>query len=359
MNNIFQKKELKKPSFFQKLLKKEPKENSLIMLNNLLASKDILEISKSEIEHIERTHGISLIRDYKNEILVIYEAIVSNLTKNLELNEREINILNHFASLLGLPDSLKNQSFEKVVRVLLKEGISSLIVNHELPNNYDILLKQYQGNLDVSEELVESISKEVRVETLQNLFASITENQRVSPEEDTQLKNSAKSLQIEFKLDDKSAKKFEKMKNYWSIENEELVPLDCDLSLQKKENCYQELSVVWKEKRKVTKRINYAGPTAKIKIMKGVHYRIGSAQIQRVTNEELVEVDKGKLYITSKRLIFVGSKKNTNILYSKILSFIPYKDGIEIVKDSGRNPLFQCSNLSEETLLILNRLINA
>lgn len=358
MKHLFQKKELKKPTLIQKLLNKEPKENSLIKLNNLLAQKEILEITRGDITEIENKHKLKLTEDFPREIATIYEGIISELVKNINCSENDKKTIDHFANVLEIADSKKDKSYQTVVERYAKEILTDLIDNYTLPENYDDKTSEIQKNLKISPEIIESISKNVRAKSLQSLFEQITENQRISPDEYNRLLKSAESLKIEFKLDDESASAVEKMKEYWEIENGELTPIDCNINLQKSELCYKTLDVTWKEKRKVTKRINYAGPTAKIKIMKGVHYRVGSAQVQRITNEELVEVDKGTLYITSKRIIFVGSKKNSNIRYNKILSFIPYKDGIEVVKDAGRNPFFLCKTISEDTHLILNRLLN-
>jgi len=73
-------------------------------------------------------------------------------------------------------------------------------------------------------------------------------------------------------------------------------------------------------------RGGYAGPT--IRVAKGVSFRMGSVAARSESHEELRNIDKGTLVLTNKRLIFMGSKRTTNIDLRKIISITAYKDGI-------------------------------
>jgi len=73
-------------------------------------------------------------------------------------------------------------------------------------------------------------------------------------------------------------------------------------------------------------RGGYAGPT--IRVAKGVSFRMGSVAARSESRDELRDIDKGTLVLTNKRLIFIGSKRTTNIDLRKIISITAYKDGI-------------------------------
>jgi hypothetical protein len=75
--------------------------------------------------------------------------------------------------------------------------------------------------------------------------------------------------------------------------------------------------------------------------MKGLYYRAGSYDVRRITQEEMRQISSGTLYITSKRILLHGQPKNASIRFSSVISFVPYSDGIEIEKTSGRNPIFR------------------
>ncbi len=62
--------------------------------------------------------------------------------------------------------------------------------------------------------------------------------------------------------------------------------------------------------------------------------------MDRVTREEMRQIDTGTLYITNKRLLFNGAGKNFNVPYKKVVQFTAYKDGLKIERDSGRDQYF-------------------
>jgi hypothetical protein len=112
------------------------------------------------------------------------------------------------------------------------------------------------------------------------------------------------------------------------------------VNLQKGEACFYVTATDHLEMRTVTKRIDYAGVTARVGVMRGVYIRSGSFTPRRVTREELTFQDAGTLYFTNKRMIFMGMKKNVVLTRKSILGVNPMRDAIEIEKTSGRNPVF-------------------
>ena len=67
-------------------------------------------------------------------------------------------------------------------------------------------------------------------------------------------------------------------------------------------------------------------------------------------------IDSGEVFFTNKRIIFMGSHGNKNIPLTKILDITPFSNGIEIGKDTGKKPFFECSD-SEEMGIMLARLL--
>lgn len=59
---------------------------------------------------------------------------------------------------------------------------------------------------------------------------------------------------------------------------------------------------------------------------------------QRVTRDELTHIDDGTLYITNKRIIFDGQRKNSTIRHSALLGLEMYRDGIVLEKATGKSP---------------------
>lgn len=73
-----------------------------------------------------------------------------------------------------------------------------------------------------------------------------------------------------------------------------------------------------------------------IRVAKGIHYRIGNFQGQRVQTSETVLADQGLLFVTNKHIHFHGnSSKRFRVPYNKIISFEPFADGIGIQRDAA------------------------
>jgi hypothetical protein len=84
-------------------------------------------------------------------------------------------------------------------------------------------------------------------------------------------------------------------------------------------------------------KIKYVGKSSgvSIKIAKGIYYRTGGFKGQPISKTERIYIDNGIMAITNKHIYFTG-RKGFRIPFSKIISFIPYSDGIGIIKDSVR-----------------------
>lgn len=84
-------------------------------------------------------------------------------------------------------------------------------------------------------------------------------------------------------------------------------------------------------------RISYVGGSQgiSVRVMQGVYYRVGAFKGERVSRTERVHVDTGWVVITQKNIYFAGPKKSLRIPYEKIVSFLPFKDGIGVMKDTA------------------------
>jgi len=69
-------------------------------------------------------------------------------------------------------------------------------------------------------------------------------------------------------------------------------------------------------------------------------------------------IDGGKIYLTNKRLIFMGKKGNKTIAINKSLDIEPFKNGVFIQKESGKGPFLEFSDNVDIFSMILVRLMN-
>ncbi len=360
MMDIYQIKDLKKPNFLQKVFGKNPIENSIIELNNLFAlnQKDLNKISPDQITEIEEKYKINFKNKFKENRIELYKILLQNCLMDLKLDNSDIELLNHIKDILKLDRSDADSVLKLEVEKLYKQAVKNAVQDGELEDIEKEELLQLQRDLSINDDVANDIYQKTVTDIYQVFVNDAIADERLSPDEETRLKEIALSLGIDYKIDSKSRETFDRYKLYWKIENAELPEVTSDISIQKSEKLHFKTYVNWLEKRAVTKRINYSGPTARLKIVKGVYYRVGSISPQRISEDEWLKIDSGKIYLTNKRLIFMGSKGNKTIPLTKILDIKAYKNGVDIMKDTGKSPFLEFSSEVDIFTLILIRLLN-
>ncbi|MCB0777821.1 MAG: hypothetical protein KDB99_16070, partial [Chitinophagaceae bacterium] len=323
-----------------------------------LATKQIKEIQSTDIIAISDKYQSAITNEFAKELLGFYETYLHECLKDKILTQDEIEDLSHLKNLLGLSDHEAKKLHNKISSDIYKMNYEEVIKDGVISEDEKQFLKNIQKNVLLSDEIAEKISVDSRMMYMQSQFNQIISDEKVSPDEWENFNQIAKNLNGELTLDETAKEYLAKYQLFWFIENEALPIQDVDINLQKKEVCYFTIDCEWLENRTRTKRINYTGVSTRIRIMKGVYYNIGNITPQRVTTEELTVIDSGKIYVTNKRIIFMGSKKNSTIKLDKILSLTPYSDAVGIEKDAGKSPILQVNHNADVLLRVLGRAIN-
>lgn len=357
MKYLFKPKALIQPTFFQKIFKIKPKGNFTIEINNLLAEKEILDISKEEIQSLSDTYKVNLQKNFQNDLLNFYKVCLESNLGNRELSEIATNKLNHLVSILNLNEIKTKEIFEEITRGLYKNVVQDSIRGGILEREDEIRLLNMEKNLMIPKDVATNIYKENAESILTSRLQKAISDQRFSPEEEEELNTLAKNLHIGLTFDSDTRSVLDKYKLFWEIDNGNIPVIVTDISLQKSELCYFNTDIDWLEQRTVTTRVNYGGPSFRVKIVKGLYYRVGSVSAQRITEDVWKTIDSGKLYLTNKRVIFMGSKGNKTITINKILDFNVFSNGIEIQKDSGKSPFFEFNNNTDVFAVILAKLL--
>jgi len=72
-----------------------------------------------------------------------------------------------------------------------------------------------------------------------------------------------------------------------------------------------------------------------VQFMNGVYYRRDSFKGRTVEQAERMHVDTGWVVVTSKYIYFAGARKILRLPYAKIISFVPFGDGIGVMRDTA------------------------
>ena len=358
MNNLFKTEKLIQPSFLQRLFKTEPKENAFIEVNNLFASKPLMEIKSTEIEAISVKYKVDLRKRFIGRFKELYLRYLQQSISDKIITDQEVISQNYLKKLLMLNDSEVEEIYNQLAGEIYKKSYNEAISDGKIEKSEEEFLDELHKNLRLPTNIHENISNESRQQFMQSQIDKIVADGRISPDEWEELTTFAVNLDVNIKLDKKTNATIEKLKLYWLIENGNLPVKEVSINLQKNECCYFTSNADWLENPTVTNIINYEELTARIKIEKGIYYRAGSIRVQRIPSEQLQKIDSGQVFLTNKQIIFAGNKKNSNIQLNKILSINPYSDGVEIEIDGGNSPIFRVSYNADLFAMTLIRVIN-
>ena len=192
---------------------------------------------------------------------------------------------------------------------------------------------------------------------MQEAFNKAVADKRLTREEEQHLAKMSEKLGLTIAHDADSRARIDRFRLLARIENGELPTIRPSVILQRAETCHAQFACSLHELRTVTKSVRYHGPSGRIRIMKGLSWRYGQINVNRVTSEELRQLDAGTLLITNKRLLFNGANKNANTPLKRVIHFTLYKDGIQIEKDSGRDQIFKGEGDIELIGLILEAVL--
>lgn len=342
MDSVFFTQELLPVGFFQRLFGFLPKENALIELNNLFSQKAIEVISRDDVDAICKKYRINIHKKFHSDLLRIYRTYLGYCLKDKKLSDSEKSTLKKLKALLNLDDEDVWDIHNEVAKKIYKSEVQKVINDGVLDDEEEQFLRDLEKDLAISHELANNIYKEEAKTIFEKALTTALSDQRLSPEEEKQLSELAANLKIRHTYDPSTQRLLDKYKMYWLIENGDLPTLNVEINLQKGEICHFCVrNIDWNEQRTVSQRIDYSGFSYRLNICKGLSYRVGTINPQRVTSEEWKLIDTGDLYLTNKRIVFMGSKGNKTIPHKKILDFNIYSDGINLQKDSGKSPFLR------------------
>ncbi|MBO9586389.1 MAG: hypothetical protein J7574_19670 [Flavobacterium sp.] len=352
VNNVFQEVPLVQVSFFQRIFKQLPVENSVIELNNLLASYPINQISKDLIYEIEERYQISLKDEFKLNLEEFYAVYLNHCLDDGILCDSDFDNLNNLKSILSLSEESIGKLNKDIGVIVYKKFFDKSISNGRLVKKEEILLEKIEKDLKLPKSLVNKICRDGKQNFMQNYLENIIHKLDFSPSLQQEVLETGERLNIDLNFNKEINKQLERLRIYWKLENLPLETIKCDIQIQKSEECYFKIDAVeWHElKNYKHKPINYNSDTKKIKRF--------FLNPQKNNNAVYTKyIDSGSLYLTNKRVIFIGSNKNLNIRFEKILRLTPQSDGIEIDKETIKSVYVKIFNQADEFSLILDKLI--
>ncbi len=356
---LFQKRELINKTRFQKLFNKEPEENFIIELENLLSDYEnsLDSLTKGKTNEIASKYLFNADLHFIEERKELLSRYIKNCMNKMRITDEDMRIINRLNELLllspGTADTVINELASPFYSARIEEYLLDETVSQKEKWDLDMLRK----NLRLSETIAKELYRKSVKSHMDRYTQPIFDSEMYSPQDEKRMYDAAARLGLNLKFPPEIQAKLSRYRQNWEIINGNLPVLRSDIALTSSEVLHQKIQIDWYEERTTTRRVNYSGFTYSTKIIGNIRWKAGTIKPRKITQEELTKIDSGILYLTNKRFIFNGQHGNKTIPLNKIIAFTPYTDGVLIQKDTGRAPFFSCSCDMQQFATILDQLL--
>ena len=311
-------------------------ENFLSEIENQLATIDVkktVKKLKSNVKAKDPTARESMYSKYMDSII-----------KSENINDGDEKALQNLSEILGFDKRYTDEKIYLAKCKYLSDRMDFFIQDKKLLPEDLQKIESLEKGLRLSHDDVTNCYGNVARKYVIEYFNEMVAAKRISPDEDAGFKKLCSDLHIDFSLSEEQNSVLEELRLLWKIENNKIEPIESDINLHSTEKLFYKTECRWLESRKKTVGYSYMGVSKRISIAKGMSFRVGGGSGGRITEDCLQEIDRGMIYVTDKRIIFVGGKGAKNIPINKILSFEITDDGLKISKETGKSPVLSLAN---------------
>lgn len=350
----FEERPLRNPNIVQRLFSRKPRRNLALAIGNVLAAAPrLVDVTGAQIE--DAVTGLRDDAPARRLLPRLYEKHVRHCLAERNLSDDAIAEISHLQTLLGLSQEDVEAIRTRLARPAYETAVTEAVSDGRMTEDERAFLDKVRRHLVLDDDVAEDIYKKGAQAYLQKVTNQAVADARLSPEEEKELHDVAQSLGGNLSYSDKTRATLERFRLYWLIENGDVPTVEVDINLQRGEACYFVTDADWLEQRTVTRKTQYFASTKRLRIAKGWYWRTGTVQVARQQEDVMSLIDSGRLYLTSKRLLFMGGRRNSNIALTKVLQFTPYKDGVQIDKATGKSPFLRFEGNMELFAMLLQR----
>jgi hypothetical protein len=332
MAKPFDIKPLYSQSTLQRMLGMQVKDNAYIEINNLLAAAEhIQEVTNEAIHTATAPYKVNLVKAFSRELQNLYRDYFSYCLEDGTLNDEENANLAHLQHILEISDKAAITVQSEAAQALYRLHAERAVADGRLTADEQTFLENIREAAQLSREIADQIYTSEAKGYLNEQFKRVTANQRLSLDDEMEMRASFENLGVDITNDPKIKAMAERYHLLWLVENGELQEVSEAITLQKSERPYFAVDA------------------------RQCEYRRQASRSSGTRTDTLVEIDRGRLVLTNKRLLFMAKGKTTAIQLAKIVNVTQHNGGVEINKGSGKNPFFFFSGDVEVFTLMLRR----
>lgn len=210
-------------------------------------------------------------------------------------------------------------------------------------------LEEFRRSLRLSDEdlkqanrMLENLrrtSKKLDIERYEAKLREVGADGYLDPEEETELARLREELGLTGDDIAHTVGELLRLKRLTAIKHGQLPVVEADIMLKRGEVCHYETEASLVEEKSVTRYVG-GSQGVSIRIAKGVYYRVGGFKGMRLTDTVKEVTDRGTLYVTNKRAIFVGAKKNVTYQIERLVGIKKWPDAIQFQVENEARPRY-------------------
>ena len=242
-------------------------------------------------------------------------------------------------------------------KISVKKEIEAALSSSVLTDEKLAYLKKRAEESGLGQGYLAERQQESYKNKVNSIIKRINANKRFSPADEEALRKIGSDLKVNPSFDGE----YNRFRALWEYENDgdiNLVPISAVIMLAKGEQCYFRAAARWKQHKVSRVRQGYVGASVSFRVAKGVRVSTGRAVPVYREYEGLSDIASGTLYLTDKRIIFIGDRKSSDMAYKKLLDVKVFTNGIEIIKNSGKPDYFMMRQEDSEYANIIIHELN-
>jgi tellurite resistance protein len=330
----------KAKTFWQSLFCLRNPENALVDLVNALAGADAVTCVPADLlDALSIKYNGDMYRKFRHRLDALYGDYLQYCFFDRVLSAEEIAQIKHLQKLLRITPAVHTSVYNKTAGSAYRKAVSAAIADGRLTDDERRALDEAALAMGLTDAARDAVNKDVIGRMIQGRYDEALSDRVLSPDEDRELNDLASALGVTITHDAATESHLNAYRMMWRVRFGDLPTFDPGINLQRGETCYMQRAVEWHEMRRQRVGVGYSGPTMRVKIAKGIYWRAGTLGVKPLTRDALVRIDSGTVFITNKRLLFMGTMKNVTVKLDRILDVTKYTDGVGIEKDSGKSPV--------------------
>ena len=334
------------PSLIQRLFRIPRPDLAREELERVLATKAPHETSPGVISDTLRAYHVKG-RDAHDILVQLYKQALERSLVDHALSDKEQSYLSALRKLFDLGEDDIIAVEAELIHPRFQRAVAEVIADEKVTADEREALAKIGAGLRVSSQMQQEIFRESASELLKKVLDRALADHRLAPEEQETLERVAAQLGITLEQDAVTQQALARFALLWRIENGELPAFPTKLLLQEGEVCHFMTPATLHELAKMTGA----------RVARGVYYRATSSPAPHVAEADLRQVESGTLYVTDRRILFHGERKDVDIKLANVLSFQVFTGGIALEKSRGKSRYVQFDGDVELLAAILGRLL--